>query len=263
LDRCGIGVEQLAGAEGLEVAQGTFVENAVGVRLRSGGAGTTIRRSQFHGHTEAALWAVGPAAVPPVEAGGLTVSDSRFENNRLGLVVGNLTATIHDNDIVGSKVAGVYLAGRGVTLHRNRVRAGAGVGVLAALTEGAVITGNEIDHNQAVGIVVSSGRNTIVQDNRIYQNGYGIAVVFGATRSPNRVTANSVLAHSLDGLFVVGASPILEENRAMNNRAAGLRILDFMPRGGAALPANPLLTRNTLEGNGVDEPVHGVFRDPR
>ncbi len=258
---CGIGVEQAAGAEGLEVEQGSFIENAVGARLQAGDAGTAIRRSSFRGHREAALWAVGPATGPA--PGGLTVSDSWFENDRLGLVVGNLTATIQDNDIRGSAVAGVYLTGRGVTLRRNRVRAGAGIGVLAALTEGAVITDNEIDHNQAVGIVVSSGLNTLVQQNRIYQNGYGIVVVFGAGRSPTKVAGNSVLDQSLDGLFVVGASPILERNRAMNNRAAGMRILDFMPQGGsAAPPADPLLVRNVLEGNGVNEPVHGVFRDP-
>lgn len=258
---CEVGVEQAAGAEGLQVEQATLTENTVGVRLHSGDVGTAIRRSRFRGHREAALWAVAPAG-DGAQAGGFTVSHSRFENDRLGVVVGNLTATIQDNEIAGSTVAGIYLTGPGAILRRNRVRGGAGAGVLAALTEGAVITGNEIDDNRTVGIVVSSGRNTLVQDNRIYRNGYGIVVVFGTSRSPSRVADNIVLGHSLDGLFVVGASPILERNRAMNNGAAGLRILDFRPRRGAALSADPLLVDNVLEGNGTDAPVRGVFRAP-
>ncbi len=258
---CEVGVEQAVGAEGLQIEQATFTENTVGVRLHSGDVGTAIRRSRFRGHREAALWAVAPAG-DGAQAGGFTVSHSRFENDRLGVVVGNLTATIQDNEIAGSIVAGVYLTGRGATLRRNRVRGGNGAGVLAPLTDGAVITGNEIDDNGTVGIVVSSGRNTLVQDNRIYRNGYGIVVVFGTSRSPSRVADNIVLGHSIDGLFVVGASPILERNRAMNNRAAGLRILDFRPRRGAALPADPLLVDNVLEGNGIDAPVRGIFRAP-
>jgi parallel beta-helix repeat protein len=243
------------------VEQGTFVEYRIGIRLQPQAAGTAIRRSRFQGHSDAGLWAVGIGGT--ASGAGFTVSDSRFENNRLGVVAGNLAANVQDNDISGSKEAGVYLSGRGATVRRNRVRGGVRVGILAAVTEGAVITGNEIDHNEAVGIVVSSGQSTVVEGNRIYRNGYGIVVVFGTARNPNRVAANSILGHSLDGLFVVGGSPILEGNHAMDNRLAALRILDFMPRGGVTVPADPLLSKNTLERNGVDLPVHGVFRTPR
>jgi parallel beta-helix repeat protein len=261
--RCGVGLEQLADGGGLTVEEATFRQNSVGARLRPSGEITAIRRSRFQRNSEAGVWAVGGGSATAPSTGRLVVSDSRFEDNQLGMVVGNLMATIQDNDISGSREAGIYLAGRGATVRRNRVRGGARVGVLAALTEAAVITDNEIDHNSAVGIVVNSARNTVVQDNRVYQNGYGIVVAFGAGRSPNRVTGNSVLAHSWDGLFVVGGSPVLERNRATNNRLAGMRILDFRPPRGASLVADPLLAQNTLEGNGVNQPVHGVFREAR
>lgn len=255
--RCGVGLEQTPEAEALEIEGGAYVENAVGVRLQQGDAGVAIRGTRFERSTDGGLWAVGPARNELARA-GLVVSRCRFDGNRLGVVAGNLRAAIEDNDIAGSRVAGVYLAGRGVTLRRNRVRGGEGVGILAALTESATIVENEVDGNRAVGIVVSTGRNTVVQSNRIYRNGYGIVVVFGGV---NQVKANSVQGHAMDGLFVVGSSPILDGNRALNNRSAGLRILEFRAPPDRRLRSEPLLSDNVLEGNGTDRPLHGVFRE--
>jgi hypothetical protein len=105
-------------------------------------------------------------------------------------------------------------------------------------------------------------RGTEVRNNRVYVNGYGIAVVFGERGAPNVVSENLLLSQREDALFVVGGAPVLRDNRALGNRGAGLRVLDYVPRRGPQVPADPLMQGNVLEGNGHDLPARGLFHEP-
>jgi hypothetical protein len=111
-------------------------------------------------------------------------------------------------------------------------------------------------------VLLRSSRGTLVRRNRVHANGYGIAVVFGVGAAPPVVADNLLLNQREDALYVVGGSPVLEANRALGNRGAGLRVLDYVPRRGPTLAAEPLLRGNLLAGNGQDAPVRGVYREP-
>ena len=78
--------------------------------------------------------------------------------------------------------------------------------------------------------------------------------------NPNVAADNTLLTQQFDGIVVIGDSPVIRRNVALNNRSAGLRILTFLPRTGPRIAANPFIDNNTFGGNTLNEPVRGEFR---
>jgi len=72
-----------------------------------------------------------------------------------------------------------------------------------------------------------------------------------------------VLSQREDGLYVVGGAPVLRGNRALRNRGAGLRVLDYVPLRGPRVTGDPLLQDNVFQENGSDAPIRGEYREPR
>jgi hypothetical protein len=229
------------------------------LRAEGGGASVAVNDSRFERHAQAAIWAVSPNPV----AGGPAVSvrHSRFQDDRISLVLVNVAAEVEHNDFAGAQTAALYVTGAAGVRH-NRFRGGAGIGILADASDAAVIEDNELDHNAAVGVILRHARATEVRRNRVYANGFGIAVVFGHAGRPNLLADNLVLSQSEDGLYIVGAAPVLRANRSLSNRRAGLRVLDYVPRRGPRVAARPLLQENVFERNGVDAPQHELFIEP-
>lgn len=257
-----VGVHVSNTANALRVTGGRFEANEIGLRLETSDIATVVTENAFAKHRLAAIWGVGPAGAE-IGGAGARIVGNKFDGDRFSLVVGNLATTIEQNEIVGAGEAAIYVAGRGATVRANRVRSGARVGILGADASGVVIARNEIDHNGAAGILLNSSQNAVLQENRTYRNGYGILVVLGEARSPNVLTENTVLANLLDGVALVGSSPILRGNRLLSNAGAGVRILDLVAaRPGTRIGASPLLENNTTHGNGSDQPLRGEYLLP-
>lgn len=256
---CAEGVSIAEDAGDVVIEDSGFEANGTGVRVAAGAAGVVVRTSRFARHDQAALWA---AAAAPEAGDGLQVRENDFEDDRISLVLVNKPARVERNEFRRAREAAVYVMGSGAVLRENRTRAGAGLGIFADETRGALIEENDLDDNAGVGIVLRSGNASVVQGNRVSRNGYGIVVVFGEAGQPHLVADNLLLAQSQDALFVLGGSPLLSRNRALASRAAGLRILDFIPREGPRVAAAPLLLDNVLRGNFLDAPVRGDYRMP-
>jgi parallel beta-helix repeat protein len=250
------------GASDVVVENSRFESNGIGISLSNGTPRVSIHDNSFRRHDRAAVWAV--SAEAPLHAGsaGLIVRRNHFEEDRISVVQIHVPGRVEENDFRGAQEAAVYLMGSGIVVRDNRGREGASLGIFADGGEEALIEGNELDHNAAVGILLRSGRSSVVQRNRIYNNGYGIAVVFGEAIRPNLVVDNLLLSQLQDGLYIVGGSPVLRGNRALQSRQAGLRILNFVPRKGPVIAARPLLSDNVLLGNLLDLPVRGEYRIP-
>lgn len=260
LAACGEGVRLLGDAREAVIENARFTGNGTGLRLDAGGS-ATLRGSELSGHQEAAVWAVAPAAVAAGGA-GLTVRGNRFSDDRISLVLGNFPARVEDNDLVDAREAAIYLMGGGAVVEGNSIRGAAGVGIYADGPEGALLARNEVTGSKAIGILVRAGRNAVVQGNRSYDNGYGIAVVFGDVAGPHVLRDNLLLRQRIDGIIVVGGSPVIRGNRVLASRAAGLRVLDYVPREGPRVVASPLVGGNTFETNGSDRPQRGDYVEP-
>lgn len=256
---CAEGVHLVDGAVDLLVEDSLLEQNGIGVRLPSTASGVTLRRNQFRKHEQGAVWAVRAASGLPASPDQLIISGNRFEEDRISVLVINVPGRIEDNDFVRAGEAALYLTGGGV-VKRNRIRSGSSSGIFADAPHGARIEDNEVDHNFAVGILLREARDTVVQGNRVHQNGYGIATVFGSKDHAAVVAQNLILGQREDGLFVVGGSPLLQENRSLGNQGAALRVLDFVPVRGPRIVAEPVLKDNTLIGSSGDAVVRGEYR---
>jgi parallel beta-helix repeat protein len=249
----------LAGARGTVVERSLFERNANGIRLDGTSSGTTIRGCTFRRHDGAGIWAVSGGR----SAGAVRVEKNVFHNDRVSIVVVNLAAALTNNEIRGAAENAIFVMQSRAVLRSNRILGGAAGGILGDRSDNLLIERNEIDHNAAVGILIRSCRNSTVQRNLVYTNAYGIAGVFGDTGAPNVIADNTVMTNRVDGLFLVGSSPLLRSNRLLQNGGAGARVLDFVPWDGPRVAANPRFDANTFRGNRIDEPVHGEYRPKR
>jgi hypothetical protein len=259
---CGVGVQLAEGVDDLVVEESSFDENGIGVRVAAGTSGIRVNKNVFRKHDQAGVWAV--ASAPPLDgaAPALVLRQNQFEDDRVSVVLINVAGQVEENRFARPGEAAVYLSGPGL-VRRNRIQAGSRVGMYIDAADGALIEENELDHNVAAGVLLRQGRRAGVLRNRVYENGYGIVVVFGDRTGPNVIAENLVLSQREDGLYVVGGSPVLRANRAVGNRGAGLRVLDYVPLRGPRITGDPLLQDNVLQENGSNSPVRGEYREPR
>ena len=64
---------------------------------------------------------------------------------------------------------------------------------------------------------------------------------------------------TIDGLLIIGASPVVNDNRSINNAGAGIKILNVLRQGHLSVEAAPLLTGNVATGNAQDGVVRGAY----
>jgi parallel beta-helix repeat protein len=252
----------LSGANRASIENSTFEHNTNGVRVDGTSPGATIRGCTFRRHDGAGIWAVtglrGSGA-----ANGLRIESNHFHDDRVSIVVVNLAATLMKNEIRGAVENAIYVMQSRSIVRANRILGGAAGGILADRADSLLLDGNEIDHNGTVGIMIRSCRNATVQRNSVYANAYGIASIFGDSGAPSVVADNLVMSNRIDGLFVVGSSPLLRTNRLLQNGGAAARVLDFVPWSGPRVPSAPRFDGNTLTGNKINEAVHGEYRPRR
>ena len=257
--RCDSGVQIADGITGVVIERTALEENRLGVQIGRNVSGILITRNQFTSQGEAGIWAV-EGNLESYSSQDVRIRENVFERNHFGAVVSNISALIEGNEFRDSGEAAVFLMGSGATVRGNRIQGGVGAGIFADRTQRIVIEGNELDHNRTIGVLVRNSRNAVVSNNRAYRNGYGIAFVLGQPQSANLAAENTLISQLVDGIILIGDSPLLRHNLIRANQQAGLRILDFVSNTGERIASSPYLERNSLLGNGSDRPVSGEYR---
>lgn len=248
------GVRIAPGTRDVVLSGSTLRGGGIGLDVGAGATGVVVERNRFAAHDDAAVRAVASRPEPGAGA-ALRVRGNRFADDRISLVLANLTARVVDNDFRGAREAAVYLLGSGATVARNRIRDGERFGILADAATGALIERNELAGNRAAAIQLRATARTIVRGNRIYSNGYGLVTTFDVPGDGSLVAENLFLDQRLDAVLVLGGSPTLRRNRALDNRRAAIRILDYAPAVGPPLPTTPVLDGNVAARNGADAPA--------
>lgn len=249
----------IAGAAGTLIERSLFERNTNGVRVDGTSAGTTIRGCTFRGQDGAGIWAVSGGRTAAV----LRIENNRFHDDRVSIVAVNVAAAVTKNEIRGAAENAIFVMQSRSLLRGNRILGGAGGGILGERSDNLLVESNEIDHNAGVGIMVRSCRNSTVQRNVVYANGYGIASIFGDPGAPDVIADNTAMTNRIDGVFVVGSSPLLRTNRLLQNGSAGARVLDFVPWSGPRVASDPRFTGNTMRGNKYDDAVRGEYHPKR
>jgi hypothetical protein len=250
----------LSGAPDSVIEQSAFERNSNGVRIEGTSPRAIVRGCTFRNHDGAGIWAVSSARN---DAPVVRIENNAFRDDRIAIVVVNLGAVIARNDIRRAVENGIYLMQSRSAVRSNRILGGAAGGILADRADNVRLEQNEVDHNASVGVMVRSSRNAAVQRNVIYANAYGIASIFGDRGAPNVIAENLVMNHRVDGVFIVGSSPLLRANRLLQNRGAAARVLDFVPWIGPRIVSDPRFDGNTLTGNALNAAVRGEYRPKR
>jgi nitrous oxidase accessory protein NosD len=250
----------LSGARSAVIERSLFERNTNGIRIDGTSPGATIRGCTFRRHDGAGIWAVSGT---PNAAAALRIENNTFHGDRVSIVAVNLGAILTKNDIRGAVENGIYVMQGRTVVRSNRILGGAGGGILGDRADNLLLEQNEIDHNASVGIMVRSCRNATVQRNLVYANAYGIASIFGDRGAPNVIADNLVMSHRIDGVFIIGSSPLLRANRLLQNGGAAARVLDFVPWDGPRIASGPRFDANTFTGNKLNVAVRGEYRPKR
>jgi parallel beta-helix repeat (two copies) len=246
----------------LTIRNSIFEANQIGLSLTGGNRKLEIRDNQFRTHQQAALWAVGQKPLLDAKAASVRVSDNQFTEDELSALFINVPVTIERNRFRGAKTAAIYVSGPSIMIRENRITNGASVGIKAEAVSDGLIERNEIDGNGAGGILLRYSTNTVVEDNRLYRNVYGIITLGGDPAAPNLLLNNLLLSQSVDAIYVIDSSPVLRGNQVRDNQKAALRIVESNAKNGRHPRANPLLQQNIFEKNGFDKPIREKMQAP-
>jgi hypothetical protein len=262
VSRCGDGVIIATGVSQTIVERSTFDSNTIGIRVSPPPVAFVAQDNEFRRNEEAGIWAAAPTGVGGEAAARMIVRRNRFRGDRLSIALINIPGLILANEIQEARETGIYLLESRSVVRQNRIHNSA-LGIVADSVRGAIIEQNEIDRARQVGLLVRNSRNTLVTRNRLYSNAYGLAVVFGDRPNPDVFDDNLILANMFDGMWVVGASPLLRHNDVVDNRGAAARVLDFVPWDGPRIAASPRLEGNTFRANAINDAIRGEYRPRR
>lgn len=255
----GEGIHVTDSATGLIIEKSVFERNRIGVVFDAARAGM-LHDNRFTGQTNAGIWAVRAAGAAREDARPLSITGNRFDGDRVAIVVGNVSVIIEKNEMSGARDTAVYVIGQGVQVRNNQVRDSVGIGILIHTAPGTLVEGNEISRNRTLGMLVRASGGSTLQKNRVYNNGYGMALVLGEVRNPVLVRDNAILNQQYDGIVMIGDSPAIRSNQVIGNGRAGLSVLDFVSRRAGRIRSQPFLEGNTLTGNAINEAKRGDYR---
>jgi hypothetical protein len=234
-----------------------FARNAIGIYAAGTGA-TTVQNGRFEDHGTAAVW-VYSGSEPATPEALVSLSDNEFRNDAMGIVIVNANARVERNLFDGLRRPAVYASGGHLVIARNRMRAGWGFGISAERLQSARIERNEIARHCDGAVMLREVGNAEVISNELYQNGYGVVLMAGAVVRPSTVAENLIADHVLDGVVMIGSSPIVRRNRVLRNRQAGLRLSALRIASGETVVPMPLLDGNVVIDNGRDEPERDAY----
>ncbi|MGO8859124.1 MAG: right-handed parallel beta-helix repeat-containing protein [Steroidobacteraceae bacterium] len=253
----GVGLALVGTTMYLDLRHCSMSRNRIGVQVATAVTGV-LQGCAFSQNTESAVWAVQSAggSAPHTQ---LKILDNVFTGDRDAVVLANLPVTVERNHFVGSLRNSITVLGSEATLRGNIIRDAVENGVLIDSADHVAVVDNEIGRSPGTGIMVKSSSAVSIEHNKIFGNSYGVVQVFGETGVPITLAHNLIFSQRLDGLLIIGASPVVNDNRSINNTGAGIKVLSVVREGRVSAEAAPHLTGNVTAGNARNDVVRGEY----
>lgn len=245
VESCDVGVDVAENAGDLLLAHSRFLNNRLGVRFAASSRNAVLRENQFFSDKEAGVWAV-RGSLDLRDAGAISVYDNQFHGDHISVVAGNVSILLERNVFMAAQAAAMHLVGSGVVARANHVSGAAATGIAVEDARGALLDNNEIDHVTGYGILVRRSGNTLIQNNRIHNCGYGLALVLGDPLNPSTAADNLLIGQKYDAIDIIGDSPVLRRNRVLQTHAQALRVEDYHSPDGRPVRAHPFLDGNIV-----------------
>lgn len=251
VESCDVGVEVAANAADVLLEGNRFAGDRIGVRFAAPNADAAVVGNTFLQAGAAGIWAVRGEAGTPQEP--VRVHDNHFTGNRSGVVAGNIPIAIEHNDFSGNAPdAAVHLVGAGGVVRSNRIGGTAAMGIVAENASEPLIEDNELTGLSGYAIMLRGSPGALVRGNRMTDCASGLAFVLGDPAHPGSVVGNTIADPKLDGIDIIGDSPILKDNQVLRPHALALRVTDYVDAGGHNVRAQPLLQgSNNFRANAI------------
>jgi hypothetical protein len=250
VESCDVGVEVAANAADVLLEDNRFVNDSIGVRFAAPNVDAAVVGNTFAQAKAAGLWAV--RAHPGVPDNAIRVRDNHFTDNHTGVVAGNIPMVVEHNEFAGNAPdAAVHLVGAGAVIRNNRIRGAAAMGIVAENARAALIEGNELDGLSSYAIMLRGSASAMVRANRVSGCASGMAFVLGDPGHPSTAIGNTIADPTLDGIDVVGDSPILKDNQVLRPHALALRVTGYAEARGRNVRAQPSLQGNNFRANTI------------
>lgn len=262
-----VGVLIHPAAHGVVIRTSTFQSNATAVQVEAGAQDIAILSSILRGSSRAGLWFVGaaptvssserPGDVATSPAAALRVIDSVFDANASGMVVGNQSVWVQKSRFLTSAMSGFLLLGGSVNLQDSQFQGSGGAALSLADGRHVVVLHNTFADNRSTAVLVRDS-DAVIDGNTVAHDGVGIVAITERGAALTQIRNNLITRCTADAISVIGGSTYVHSNRALDNRGAGIRILDLLD-GRTRVKATPQLGTNVLQGNAVDMPPIGIY----
>lgn len=250
VESCDVGVEVAANAADVLIEGNRFTSDRIGVRFAAPNPNAAVIGNTFAQASAAGLWAVRGESGTPGNAIG--VRDNRFTGNHSGVVAGNIPIVVEHNEFEGNAPdAAVHLVGAGAAVRSNHIAGTALMGIVAENAREALIEGNRLDGLASYAIMVRGSAGALLRANRVAGCASGLAFVLGDPLHPSSAIGNIIADPKLDGIDVIGDSPILRDNQVLRPHALALRVTDYAQAGGPRVRARPALQGNNFRANEI------------
>ena len=136
-------------------------------------------------------------------------------------------------------------------IRNNRIRGTAAMGIVGENAREALIEGNELTGLSSYAIMLRGSAGAMVRANRVAGCASGMAFVLGDPGHPSTAMGNTIADPKLDGIDVIGDSPILKDNQVLRPHALALRVTDYAQAGAPSVRAQPSLQGNNFRANTI------------
>ena len=250
-------------ARGGALRTSTFERDETALMTERGVRDVTILSCVFRDNTRAAIWSVGAAenskpgqSDPPEPL--VSVIDGLFERNASGVVVADQPVLIQKSRFIASRGSAVLILSGAARLEANEIRESGDTAISVAGGRHVHLSRNTLSDNPKTAIMVRDSEVTL-EGNTLTHNGFGIVSIISQPSLSSLLDGNLINRTTGDALTIIGTAPQLRRNQIIDNSGVALRALDLVEAHGV-LKAAPSLETNVLRGNGVDQPVHGVYK---
>lgn len=262
-----VGMVIAGAAKGCVIRKSLFEGNDIGITAEAAVRDVTIVGSVFRGNTRAGFWFVGAEdSAAPIDKApkaqetvreSVRIVEAVFEDNASAVVLANRPTLIQRSRFARNHESAISVLSGAARVEDCDIEGTEGTALTVISGKPVFIVHNVLADNAKTAIMVRDSEITI-ENNTVRGNGFGVVVIskqpLTATIRDNLVTKNTA-----DAITLIGGSPLLQRNRVIENRNAGLRILDWVTEQGE-LKATPRLESNTVTGNGVDMPAAAAYK---
>jgi hypothetical protein len=263
-----VGVFLGPAANACSIRNAIFERNETALTAQSDIRELAVAGSMFRGNTRAAFWLVAapdkarsPSAVVPADRDvreSARIVDSVFEGNFAGVVVGNRPVSVQKSRFLDTRQSAITILGGSARIEDNDIRGSGAAAILVASGTAVTLTRNTLVDNASMAIMARDS-DISIDGNTVRHNALGIVTIVSPGGAAPAIRDNLITQSSADAITLIGGAPIVERNRIIDNRGAGLRALDVIAENGR-VKAAPQLTQNLIKGNSVDAPVGGVYK---